>query len=179
MSFALRPFDAALAALRATKPGAALHSGQGEHYDAEVAYSFESVGEWSHDPPVPTLYRMKNPLGYSDEILADPKVFVDYANFGGAVGTWNANGSGRWCASPGEWILVDVELVQEQAEQDPDYFEGDPGAYVYVVFALWRTSDGWAAAVWPPSDVDALAAIIGLDGWPAEGWQPATVWYGE
>jgi len=180
MAFKLRTFDQVLGALRASDPRGELKTGQGEHHDAQAAYSFVAVNEWSGDPPTPTLYRMGNPPGHSAKIFTDPRVFVDYANFGGAVATWNANGEGRWCADPdGNWIIVDVELVQEQAEQDPDYFDGDPGAYVYIVFALWRLADGYAAAVWTPDDTDTLARLIGLPTWPTEGWQQTTVWYGE
>lgn len=179
MPFRPRPFADALAALRASNPDAELNTGAGEHYDAEVAFSFGPIGEWSDDPPIPTLYKMKNPHGYSAKVFSDPKSLVSYSNFGGAVATWNANGSGHWLASPGEWIIVDVELVQEQAEQDPDYFEDAPGSWVYVIFALWKCEDGYAAAVWSPNDTDTLAKVMGLDAWPSEGWQPTTVWYGE
>jgi hypothetical protein len=94
-------------------------------------------------------------------------------------------GSGQWLSSPGAWIIVDVELVQEQAEGQDDYFDdedgdgGGGGNYVDVVFALWKVEEGWAAAVWQPGDHDLLARLMGLPVWPSEGWQSCEVWYGE
>ena len=85
------------------------------------------------------------------------------------------------CPDGADWIVVDVELVQEQAEEsDCGGCEGASGDYVSVVFAMWRVQEGFAAAVWNPGDHGTLALIMGFDPWAvSEGWQPCSVWYGE
>lgn len=181
MPFQVRPFQAALDVFRASPPPSAkkkkekkLHEGTEGNYDTLRAYSYSPLGEWPKDPPVTTLYQQKDPFGYSEKVLTDPKSLVSYCNFP-AVGTWNANGSGRWLSDPAGWILVDVELTQEQADED---YEG-PGGYLLVIFALWRVEEGYAAGVWRDGDGALLAQVMGLDAWPDTGWQPCKVWYGE
>lgn len=178
MSFTIRSIQDAVARLRASQPDATLNApSEFEHHDTIAAWSFDPVGEWASEPPFSVLYQQRDPR----DVLDDPKAFVDYANFGGAVATWNSNGSGRWARSPGEWIVVEVELVQEQADDDEGFGDpdGDGGDYVDVIFALWKVSEGWAAAVWRPSQRDLLAELIGFERWPEDGWQDCDVWYGE
>lgn len=177
MGFAIRPFEQCVEVFRGSRKGE-LSAQQGEHYDTQQAYAFENLEDWSDDPPVTSLYLQKDPFGYSERVLEDPKTLVEYSNFGGAVATWNANGSGQWCGSPGEWLMVAVELVQEQAEDD-DFGYDAPGNYVDVIFAIWKVEEGYACAVWRPDERDLLASVMGLDSWPAEGWQAVDVWYGE
>lgn len=179
MAFTIRSFTEAAQIMQAANPEVALRSDPAEHYASERAYSFAPLGEWSDDPPVSLISLQRIGDDEARRLTGDPKALVEYGNFGGAIGTWNANGEGRWVGSPGAWILVDVELVQEQAAEDPDYFEDSPGSYVNLVFALWRVQEGWCCAVWRPAEDELLAMIMGLDAWPSEGWQATRVWYGE
>jgi hypothetical protein len=173
-----------VAELRASRPGEKLNvKKKHDHYDSVGTWSFDKLGESPSRPPLSVLYQQRNPFGYSKQVLADPNALLDYANFR-AIGTWNARGSAEWLSSPDAWIIVDAELVQEQAEGHDDYFlEDDEGAYggdyVDVIVALWKVEEGWAAAVWRPSDRDVLAKLMGLPGWPKKGWKSAQVWYGE
>ena len=175
--FTVRPFEDSVKIMRAANPEGTLYSGVAEHHASELACSYEQLGIWSEAPPVSLISAQRITDEHATQLTRDPKALVEYSNFGGAIGTWNANGEGRWTASPGQWIVVDVELVQEQAEQGG--FEDAPGSYVDVVFALWRIQGGWASAVWSPADSEALAIIMGLDRWPREGWSATKVWYGE
>lgn len=179
MTFTVRPFVDATKIMAQANPETELHLGVAEHYASEEAVALAPLGEWSDDPPVPTISRQRLDDREADGYTRDPRALVEYANFGGAIGTWNANGEGRWVSSPGEWILVAVELVQEQAEGDSDDFEDSPGSWVSVLFALWRIAEGWACAVWRPADAEVLATIMGLDALPSEGWVATRVWYGE
>ncbi len=185
MPFQVRSIQVAVDLLRELDPDEPLNTPeQFEHYDTIGAWSYDPVGEWASSPPFSVLYQQRDPLGHSEEVLTNPNKLLDYANFGGAIATWNANGTGKWAHSPGEWIIVDVELVQEQADDDDDdYFDdeegGGGGNYVSVIFALWKVSEGWAAAVWRPVERDTLVELIGLDEWPTEGWEDCRVWYGE
>jgi len=175
MPFQVRSIQVAVDRLRASQPDATLNTPtEFEHHATIAAWSFDRVGEWSDDPPFAVLYQQRDP---GETVLTDPKQLVEYANFGGAVATWNCKGEGRWAHSPGEWIIVDVELIQEQAEDDG--FDENPGDVVDVIFALWKVSEGWAAAVWPASAPDLLAELIGFNGWPDSGWTGCEVWYGE
>lgn len=178
MSFNVRSIQAAVAALQATRPEQPLNSGKAEHHDNAMAWSFGKLKGWPSSPPVSTLYQQNNPLRTSAKVLSAPKSLVDYCNFE-AVGTWNAKGHGRWLASPneGDWIIVLADLQQEQF--DPDADEDFGGGQVAVAFALWRVTEGYAAAVWNKWDTATLASLIGLDAWPAEGWADVSVWYGE
>ncbi|HFE45890.1 MAG TPA: hypothetical protein ENJ18_10445 [Nannocystis exedens] len=175
--FTVRPFQDSVQIMRAANPQGHLYSGVAEHHASELACSFDELGVWPKNPPVALISAQRITDEQAIEMTRDPRALVAYCNFGGAVGTWNANGEGRWAASPGEWIVVDVELAQEQAEGSG--FVDTPGAYVDVVFALWRIQGGWACAVWSPIDCEALAIIMGLDHWPRRGWTATKVWYGE
>lgn len=181
MTFVLRPFDQCVEAFRASSPDEELREqSPPEHYDALAAFSFANLKQWPTRPPLTSLYRMRDPLVHSGEVLNDPQRLVAYSNHGTAVGTWNANGTGQWAHEPGAWIVADVELVQEQVDEDDFYDEeGSGGDYVNVIFALWKVEDGWAAAVWRSGERDTLAKVMGFDAWPTAGWEPCKVWYGE
>jgi hypothetical protein len=180
--FEIRNLDVIIRKFRASRPNDTLNeldtaAGRQQHVDCIAAWSFDPIG--TSDSSV--VYQVEHPLQWSREVLKDPKVFVDYCRFHGSVGTWNANGEGQWLAEPGKWILVDVELVQEQADGSDDYDDegGGGGNYVSVTFALWKVKEGWLAAVWEPSKHAVLAKLIGFKTWPKKGWQPCKVWYGE
>ena len=175
--FTVRPFEDSVQIMRAAHPDGILYSGVADHHASELACSYGELGVWSEEPPMSLISAQRISEEEAVRLTADPKALVDYANFGGAVGTWNANGEGRWSASEGQWIVVDVELVQEQAEDSG--LDDGPGSYVDVIFALWRIQGGWACGVWSPRDSEALAIIMGLDRWPREGWLATKVWYGE
>lgn len=176
VSFTIRSIDDAVAALRASNPDASLKTGVASHGDNEAAWSFGAIKGWPKSPPVSTLYKQKRPLKWSANVLKDPKKLVDYANFE-AVGTHNAKGKGRWLAADDQWIIVEVELRQEQF--DPDADEDFGGGQVSVVFALWRVTEGFAAAIWRRWDTITLAKVMGFDAWPTVGWADVDVWYGE
>ncbi len=147
------------------------------HYDATEAYSHRDISAWPSNPPTPGLFRMRNPDGYSSGLWTDAKKLVDYCHFQ-AVGTWNANGLATWQCGEG-WIVAQVELTQEQADDDYGDDEGSGGDYVSVTFGLRRVSDGFAAVVWPLFQKDTFAQVFGVEGWTQEGWKQDTVWYGE
>lgn len=171
----LRSFARCVEALARSSPDRKLIKQPSPHYASEEAYAFEDLSAWSDNPPVTSLYLHDDDPG--EDLLKDPKELVDYCNFGGAVGTWNANGTAQWVASdgPNPWIIADVSLVQEQAEED-DY--DAPGGYVDVIFAMWRVEEGYAVAVWDSGEKVLLTEVMGLDAWP-KGFQEAKVWYGE
>jgi len=175
--FTVRPFEDSVRIMRAAHPSGPLFSGVAEHHASELACAYSELGVWSEDPPVSLISAQRITDAHAIELTSDPAALVNYANFGGAIGTWNANGEGRWTSSPGEWIVVDVELAQEQAQESG--FDKAPGSYVDVVFALWRIQGGWVCGVWSPNDSEALAIIMGLERWPREGWVATKVWYGE
>lgn len=174
MSLILRSFDDVLSAFRASNPKKKLKTFPNVHYAALSAHSFGNLAKWPSDPPVSALLQMRDPHDHDDKVFQSAAALVSYANFGSAIGTWNARGTGSWTGGEG-WILASVDLTQEQADDD---YEGS-GDYVSLILALWKLSNGWAAAVLR-SDEQALAArLVGLDGWPEAGWQEEPVWYGE
>jgi hypothetical protein len=182
--FAIRSIKAIVAELKASRPGEKIKTSKKPgHYDSVGAWSFDKINDWPSRPPLSVLYQMNNPLRHSKQVLDDPNKLLDYANFS-AIGTWNAKGSCNWQSSKGAWIIVDAELVQEQASDD-DFFDdedgdgGYGGSHVDVIVALWKVEEGWAAAVWRPEDRDLLAKLMGLPGWPSKGWKTGQVWYGE
>jgi hypothetical protein len=156
-------FDAVLKAYR--KLGRVKRFDPG-HYAAIDAYSTGDLSKWPRSPPIASIYRMEDPARFSEKVFRDPEKLVDYCNFS-AVGTWNAHGKARWAAGDG-WIVADVDLTQEQDEA---------GNFISVIFALRVLDDGWAAAVWPSGDRQALMQVLGLK-WPAR-MKSAKVWYGE
>jgi hypothetical protein len=109
-----------------------------------------------------------NPLAGGD--AADPAV----------IGTWNAKGNATWACAPGDWIIAEVSLVQEQADDsdDGDDGEGGGGDRVAMLLAVWRIEEGAAAAVLHREDRELLRTLIGLSAWPKLD-QRSEVWYGE
>lgn len=171
MSYVIRPFAEAVAVLRKAQPK--LREQKPQHYDAATAYSSFDLAKWPRRPPLASLYLMKNPALYSDAVMTDAKTLVEYANFGSAIGTWNANGTASWTCAPAEWIIASVSLTQEQAE------DGDaPGDHVNLLLALFRTEEGVAAAVLPSGERELLRQLIGLEAFPTLA-QHSKVWYGE
>lgn len=173
-AFTIRPFRAALDAFIAREPRA--REQKPPHYDARSAYSAMNLEKWPRRPPLPSLYLMKNPEGYSATVTTDAKSLVEYANVGGAVGTWNARGTAQWECSPGEWIVAAVSLAQEQAEDGDG--DGAPGDYVDLLLSLFRVEEGWAAAILRAGEHEAMRELIGLGQWPSLA-RHAEVWYGE
>lgn len=169
-----RSFDDVLAVFRASKPKGKLKSFPDLHYDALAAYSFGDLSRWPKSPPVNTLVRPKSGFEVGSETLTSARALVEYAHFGNAIGTWNANGEAAFVRGEG-WILATVDLTQEQAD---DGYEG-PGDFVGLLVALWQVSDGWAAAVLDQGARELAVRLLGLDAWPASGWQTESVWYGE
>lgn len=175
MPFALRSFQDVLELFRATDPTKKPKSYPNVHYAAYEAWSFKSLKSWPRDPPVNMLARMPDPGAYDEDVMLTAKALVEYANFGNAIGTWNARGEASRARGEG-WILAAVNLTQEQADEDG---EDAPGNYVSLILAVWRLSDGWAAAVLRDTEHELAARLIGLDAWPAEGWVNEEVWFGE
>ena len=174
MSIPLRSLADVLAIFRATEPKKKLKSFPGLHYAALEAHSFGNLASWPRRPPVPVLASMRDPQEHDERVLQSAAALVSYANFGAAIGTWNASGSADWTGGDG-WIIASVDLSQEQAE---DGYEG-PGDYVSLLLGLWRLSDGWAAAVLRSGERELMARLVGLEGWPEQGWKTEAVWYGE
>ena len=172
-TFTARPFSAAVADLKKALPK--LREQKPQHYDAATAFAVGDLAKWPQHPPIQSLYQMKSPLSYSDQVLTDAKTLVEYANFGSAIGTWNAKGTAAWTCAPGDWIIAEVSLVQEQADEDS---EDGPGDRVDVLLAVWRIEEGAAAAVLHREDRELLRTLIGLSAWPKLD-QRSEVWYGE
>lgn len=163
-SFELRAWDEVVKAFRSTTRG--VREQEAQHYDASTAFSAEDLDEWPDDAPLRSIYLMKSDRGDS---IKDAKGLAEYSNFGNAIGIWNANGTARYAALPKKWIVVELSLVQEQDE------DGDS---VDLLLALWRVSEGWAAAVWECDEEDSLRKVIGLREWPTLS-KSSAVWYGE
>jgi hypothetical protein len=179
MSFKLRPFSEVLALFKASNPKKKPKSFEGIHYAAQSAWSFGNLKQWPKSPPVTTLLQVDDPHRYDRDVLTKASALVSYANFGNAIGTWNAGGDARWVCGSG-WILAEVELVQEQAGDDWGDDEGGGGGdYVDMLLAVWQLSDGWAAAVLETDKRGLAVSLMNLADWPSEGWQTERVWYGE
>ena len=139
MSIPLRPFAEVLEVFRASEPKKKLKSFPGLHYAAEQAHSFGNLARWPSSGPVPTLVKVRDPRQHDEAVFSSAAALVGYANFGAAIGTWNARGAAEFVGGEG-WILASVELRQEQAD---DGYEG-PGDEVSLLLAVWTLSDGWA-----------------------------------
>jgi len=163
MALKLRPFAEVLDVFKATAPKKKPKSFDGIHYAALSAWSFGNLNAWPSNPPIPTLLQIANPKDHGPDVLKKASALLQYANFGNAIGTWNAGGEARF-ASGKDWILANVSLTQEQAQD--------------MLLAVWRLSDGWAAAVLDSHAEDLLTRLIGLDAWPSK-WKTERVWYGE
>jgi hypothetical protein len=113
------------------------------------------------------LFRIEDPLDAVEGALTDAGKALDYISIGNAIGTFNSNGTGSFACGDG-WLIAEVELVQEQAEDD------DGG--VSLCYALFQVTEGWAGALWD-GDVDELKRIAGLEGVALK--RSCTLWYGE
>lgn len=176
MALKLKPFAEVLDIFKASNSKKKPKSFDGIHYAALSAWSFGNLNAWPSNPPVPTLLQIADPKDHGPDVLKKASALLQYANFGNAIGTWNAGGEARF-ASGKDWILANVSLVQEQASDDDDD-EGCPGDSVDMLLAVWRLSDGWAAAVLDSNAEDFLMRLMGLDAWPTK-WKTERVWYGE
>lgn len=170
----LRSFDQLREIFQASAPGKRLRSFPDVHYAAKATLSFGNLAVWPRRPPVAMLAQVPDPLTYSEQVFTSAKSLVSYASFGNAIGTWNARGTAAVQRGEG-WILADVDLTQEQADEGYD----GPGDYVSYIVLLCTLSDGWAVAILRPEQRDLAAQLLGLEAWPSEGWQPEAVWYGE
>lgn len=174
MPFQPRSFQAVLEDFKASNPKKTPKSYDGIHYAARTAWSFKNLSRWPSAPPVTTLAQVNDPRNHSEDVFKSAASLVRWGNFGNAIGTWNAGGQARFVHQGEDWILARVSLTQEQADD-----EEAPGDYVDYLLALWRLSDGWAAAVLSPGEQDLAVKLIGLDAWPEEGWKVEKVWFGE
>lgn len=174
MSLPLRPFEDVLTIFRASNPKKKLKTYPNLHYAALEAHSFGNLARWPSNPPVSTLAKVRDPRDHDETLFQSAAALLRYANFGAAIGTWNAGGTAQWVGGE-DWILASVDLTQEQAD---DGYEGS-GDYVSVILAVWRLEDGWAAAILRDTERALAAALLGLPGWPEQGWSAERVWYGE
>ena len=175
MPFAPRSIARCLDAFRAIRPDDELRD-QGARDGADNSWAFAALDASSDNPPVPSLYLVENPLSYSKKVMEDPKSLMGFANFQ-AIGTWNANGTGKWAHGEG-WIALDVELTQEQAEDDDMLFDS-PGGNVAVIIALWKVDEGYACAVWGGYQHQSLTKIMGFNPWNDATWEHCRVSHGE
>lgn len=177
MTIQERSFEDMVQALRDLDRGEVEKYDDVMNYMAEVGYSYQDLSKWPDSPPVPSIYKLKRDP--DEGPLTDPKSLVDASNYQ-AVGTWNANGDGRWVAGDG-WILLSVTLVQEQAEDQGCGGCGGGGAgdYVPVAYGLRKVTDGYASMIWPKNDQEAITKVFGLEHFPVDGWESVEVWHGE
>ena len=143
------------------------------HYAATESWAWEDLSAWPKSPPIDSIHLL--PKDDGSGWLDDPESFMSNANFGNAVGTWNARDrEGNWAGEPGQWMIIQAELAREEDEED-----GRDG--VAVTFAGWKVEEGLAVAVLDYGKAkEWLPRIMGLDAWPAQGaWKEASVWYGE
>ena len=126
---------------------------------------------WPKRPPIESLHLLSR---IEDGALEDGAQFVSRANFGNAVGTWNApDPSGAYAAKPGEWIIVQADLGRHEDDDDDD-------DTVAVTFACWKVSDGYAVAITPMAQASVRVPIISGIPWPADDdWKQQALWYGE
>ncbi len=169
MTFQKRSIEECLDIYRSTG-SKKLKEQENGHYIEGKAWSFSNLDEWPEQGPVNSLYLFNKG---DIEITEDHNRLVEFCNFQ-AVGVWNANGEGRAITVLEEYQLVDVELVQEQA--DDDYY--NPADYVNIIYAIWVVNEGVAVAIWNSNDSKTLAKIIGIK-YPTSGWSSVTVWHGE
>ena len=175
MPFAIRSIDECVSAFDALKPDDELRN-QGARDGAEDSWAFRDLEQWPESPPVASVYRIKDPSSYSKKVWEDPRSLMGFAGFQ-AIGTWNANGSGKWAHGDG-WAVLDVHLVQEQAEDDDMLFDS-PGGSVSLIFAIWRVEEGFACAVWNSHLHEAFTKVLGFNPWNEASWEHCTVWHGE
>lgn len=132
-------------------------------------YSHDDVDGAPDRPPYAVLYELD--AAPESATLADPAKLVRSAFVSSATGAWNASAVGRWANGP-DWIVADLELVPEQADDAVD-------ERVRAILALFAIEEGWAAAVWPSMGHEQLATILGFDPWKSASWRDCEVWVGE
>lgn len=172
----LRPLATCLAAFEALPP----HKSKAKkprpvtrqdatHYASTGAWSRHDLSKFPSAGPLESLHRFE-PARLSDiERLDDGPAFIRWANFGNAVGAWNAvDEEGRWQCEPGSWILALCELGRDDGDGDT----------TDVAFACWRVEEGYAAMITPYSDAEARITAVSGIAWP-ETFHEARLWYGE
>ena len=143
------------------------------HFEATESWAWEDLSAWPKRPPIDSIHLF--PKADAAEWLDAPRSLMGSANFGNAVGTWNARDrEADWACEPGQWMIIRAELLREEQEAD-----GADG--VAVAFAGWKVEEGLAVAVMDYSKAkEWLPPIMGLDAWPApDAWKEESVWYGE
>ena len=169
MTFQKRSIEDCLSVYRSSS-SKKLKEQESGHYLGGKAWSFSDLNKWPDQGPVNSLYLFDKK---DVDITSNYLNLVEFCNFQ-AVGIWNANGEGRAKTVLGKYQLVDVELIQEQADADYD----NPADYVNIIYAMWVVNEGIAVAIWNSFDSNTLAQIIGIE-YPKSGWESATVWHGE
>jgi hypothetical protein len=167
--FPIRPFADCVAAFRAVAPSK-LKKQASPHYAGTEAWAWDDLEEWPERPPIESLHLV--PDAPSD-VLEAPQGFLDWANFGNAVGTWNVTDEeALWKGSPKCWILLLLELSREE--------DWEHGGGVDLVMACWRVEEGVAVGITELTDAGRarLLPVMGLASWP-DDFEPASLWYGE
>ncbi len=179
MPFSIRPFAECLAAFEAleprkkTKKPGPVTKQDATHYDSTGAWSRHDLSTFPSRGPLESLHRFEGLRDTGIGPLDDGPKLVQWANFGNAVGTWNAyDEEGRWQCDPGAWVVALCELGRN----------GDDGYTIDVAFACWRVEDGYAVMItpWKPPYSDVMTRIVAVSGiaWP-ETFTEARLWYGE
>lgn len=177
MAFMLRPFAACLATFEALEPTKkskakkprSVQKQEGTHYASSGAWSRADLSKFPRSGPPESLHHFADLEHSGIDGLDDGPTFVRWANFGNAVGTWNAvDEEGAWQCAPGEWLIALAELGRD----DNDY-----GDTLDVAFACWRVEDGYAVMITPYRDRARIAEVSGIP-WP-DALREARLWYGE
>ncbi|MDC0716162.1 hypothetical protein [Nannocystis bainbridge] len=177
MSFVVRPFAACLAAFEALEPlktRAKKHRPvtrqDAAHYASSGAWSRHDLSKFPKSGPQESLHQFADLEFSGITELDDGPRFVQWANFGNAVGTWNAvDDDGSWQCVPGAWIVALCELGRD----DDDF-----GNTLDVAFACWRVEDGYAVMITPYGGAATrIPAVSGIP-WP-EAFKESRLWYGE
>lgn len=177
MAFTIRPFAACLAAFEALEPPRSkakkprpVQKQEATHYASTGAWSRQDLSKFPKSGPPESLHQLADLEHSGIEALEDGPAFVAWANFGNAVGTWNAvDNEGSWQCAPGEWIIALAELGRD---------DDDDGDTLDVAFACWRVEDGYAVMITGYGGAKArIPAVSGIP-WP-EAFNEARLWYGE
>ncbi len=156
-------------------PAAELTKQKSTHGAGKEAWAWVSLEDWPSNPPVESLHLVSaRPPGLGDAKHGpSAKKFMDWGNFGNAIGTWNARDrQGQWAGVGGQWLVVRAELSRGDDE------DGEDGEGVAVVIACWKVAEGYAVMITRPYQAsERVAAVMGM-AWPAS-WQTESVWYGE
>lgn len=141
------------------------------HYASSQAWAWDNLDEWPKTPPLESLHLTSEPSGLGgDEEEPSAKRFLDWANFGNAIGTWNVRDRrGQWACERGQWIVVRADLGRGEDEDEHT---------VGVTIACWEVEEGYAVFLTRlGEDSRRVPSIMGL-AWPEE-WKTETLWYGE